>query len=481
MPTTNMSLNEPSVGQTSGPDWATETNANWETLDAHDHTSGKGVQLTPSALNINADVEFNQNSATELKNMIFDSSVTPATTSYSVYQSGGDLYWRNGSGTAVQITSGSNVRTTGGSIDGMSGNDSEAAYGSGIFTWQYDSTKTPFAGAKFSHADINLYKYDGSSGSNAYVILKYTGSSAGSNNLTFPDETGTILSTATSFAGAISIATSASNGNISLNPNGTGEVVIGNGSASGKITTNSTQDLVLDTNAGTNSGNITIQDGTNGEITIDTHGTGDINLTAGADVNIPANVGLTFGDNNKKIESNDTNLTLTSTGTIECVSGTLDLSGQTVDVTLNAAVDALNFDSNTLSIDASGNKIGIGTAAPDSKLHVEGTDPGSGNALIEAKLTNNSNYPCLQLINENAGGNDTDNNGLLIDNRGGGGGSYSIRVKNNTTENFYVKADGKIYFGGVIQSDIETLNTKKFKQMGAFMQSSTHQSLVLGY
>ena len=79
MTTTNMSLTEPSVGGTTGPTWATQTNTNWETIDTHDHISGKGVQLTPSALNINSDLEFNQNSVTELKNVIFDSSVTAAT------------------------------------------------------------------------------------------------------------------------------------------------------------------------------------------------------------------------------------------------------------------------------------------------------------------------------------------------------------------------------------------------------------------
>ena len=51
-------------------------------------------------------------------------------------------------------------------------------------------------------------------------------------------------------------------------------------------------------------------------------------------------------------------------------SGTIDLSTQTVDVTLNDAVDSLNFDSNTLSIDASNNRIGIGTAAPGGVLDI---------------------------------------------------------------------------------------------------------------
>ncbi len=65
------------------------------------------------------------------------------------------------------------------------------------------------------------------------------------------------------------------------------------------------------------------------------------------------------------------NLTIDSTGgTIDINDGVLDLSTQTVDVTLNAAADALNFDSNTLSIDADANRIGIGTPAPSSDLHV---------------------------------------------------------------------------------------------------------------
>ena len=51
----------------------------------------------------------------------------------------------------------------------------------------------------------------------------------------------------------------------------------------------------------------------------------------------------------------------------------MDLSAQTVDVTLNGAVDALNFDSNTLSIDASNNRVGIGTNSPSRNLTVQST------------------------------------------------------------------------------------------------------------
>ena len=63
----------------------------------------------------------------------------------------------------------------------------------------------------------------------------------------------------------------------------------------------------------------------NADITLDPHGTGDINLTAGADVNIPANIGLTFGDDGEKIEGDGTNLQINSSGNL-----TLDAEGDVI-------------------------------------------------------------------------------------------------------------------------------------------------------
>jgi len=58
-----------------------------------------------------------------------------------------------------------------------------------------------------------------------------------------------------------------------------------------------------------------------GGITLDTGPTDDdIHLTAGADVNIPANVGLTFGADTHKIESDATDVTFTSNGNLNLVS-----------------------------------------------------------------------------------------------------------------------------------------------------------------
>lgn len=77
------------------------------------------------------------------------------------------------------------------------------------------------------------------------------------------------------------------NGNIDLEPNGTGDVraladtfVVGDANAAATITTNGTGNLVLNTNSGTNSGTITINQGANANIDIEPNGTGDVNLNA---------------------------------------------------------------------------------------------------------------------------------------------------------------------------------------------------------
>jgi hypothetical protein len=60
------SLASPAVGTTTGPQWATDLNTSLTAVDNHDHSTNKGIRITPAAINVNADVEFNDNSATEL-------------------------------------------------------------------------------------------------------------------------------------------------------------------------------------------------------------------------------------------------------------------------------------------------------------------------------------------------------------------------------------------------------------------------------
>jgi hypothetical protein len=76
-----------------------------------------------------------------------------------------------------------------------------------------------------------------------------------------------------------------SNGNIILAPNGTGDIQldsdtvrIGDSNTNATLTTNGTGDLILNTNSGTTTGSITIEDGVNGNITLAPNGTGKLVL-----------------------------------------------------------------------------------------------------------------------------------------------------------------------------------------------------------
>ena len=99
---------------------------------------------------------------------------------------------------------------------------------------------------------------------------------------------------------------------------------------------------------------IAVQGGdTNIGMAITAKGTGDIALNAGADVNIPANKGLTFGDDGEKIEGDGTNLTIESSGAlninntgIATFSGNVRVSG---DLTVDGTETIVN--TTTLSIE----------------------------------------------------------------------------------------------------------------------------------
>jgi len=75
------------------------------------------------------------------------------------------------------------------------------------------------------------------------------------------------------------------NGNITVTPNGTGDVQlvadtvqIGDSNTDATLTTNGTGDIIINTNSGTNSGSITIQDAANGNISLVVNGSGNVEL-----------------------------------------------------------------------------------------------------------------------------------------------------------------------------------------------------------
>jgi hypothetical protein len=95
----------------------------------------------------------------------------------------------------------------------------------------------------------------------------------------------TLSTNAGTDSGTVVIANGA-NGNITLTPNGTGDVIlsadrvqIGDSNTDTTLTTNGTGSLNLSTNNGTNSGTIQIAQGANGNITLTPNGTGFVALS----------------------------------------------------------------------------------------------------------------------------------------------------------------------------------------------------------
>lgn len=139
----NMNLPVPVVGNEAGPQYAIDINACMAQIDAHDHTSGQGVQITPSALNINADLTFNSMNAVGLRSSRYVSQGSPISGTSDlncISVSGVDLYYRDGNGNIVRITQSGGVAGSPGSIANLT-SPASASYVAidETFVWQSDA------------------------------------------------------------------------------------------------------------------------------------------------------------------------------------------------------------------------------------------------------------------------------------------------------------------------------------------------------
>jgi len=142
--TPNMTLTLPGVGTEYGPAWATEINQDLSILDGHNHSPGSGVQINPTGLNINIDLPFNANNATNLRSVryVAQSGVlsggSDLNCSYSV-GSNGELYWNDAVGHKVQITNNGNVNSGAGSISGLPSGTASVSFNSVSSTYVFQS------------------------------------------------------------------------------------------------------------------------------------------------------------------------------------------------------------------------------------------------------------------------------------------------------------------------------------------------------
>jgi hypothetical protein len=131
-PTPYMGLTLPTVGVTLGPEWATEVNAAFVQVDAHNHTTGQGVPIPTNGISINADLPLNGYNTTLVRSNIFVNNTSPlslVTDIGSLYVAGGNLYYNNTIGQQVQITQGAGLdASTVGGFGGDYGTSTASAF-----------------------------------------------------------------------------------------------------------------------------------------------------------------------------------------------------------------------------------------------------------------------------------------------------------------------------------------------------------------
>lgn len=173
-PTPNMGLELPLPTVTPGPDWAQDINDAFDLVDAHDHSSGKGKRVTPSGLNINADLSIGSNSLTATKSLNFTEQSSGITGAGKIYDYNGDLYFNNGAGVAVKVTSGSAVNN---SITGAFATTVPGAY---PYTVSASDAQKVILVSTASARTINLP----AATTAVFFAVKDVTGSAGSNNIT---------------------------------------------------------------------------------------------------------------------------------------------------------------------------------------------------------------------------------------------------------------------------------------------------------
>jgi hypothetical protein len=180
--TPEMALPNPIPGVDPGPDYALNLQTALNIIDGHNHASGSGVQINPNGIDINAALPFNGNPATLLGYLGISPQGTGIATPIndSLYCSGVDLYFQDGNGNAVRITSGGTVNAT---SSGISSGTALATFVSSILV----VTQSAGVGAAIDAATYIL-RYNGSypSPSGNYILLSAPSSLATGYQITFP-------------------------------------------------------------------------------------------------------------------------------------------------------------------------------------------------------------------------------------------------------------------------------------------------------
>lgn len=191
----NMNLPVPIVGTTPGPTWANNINSCMSSIDEHDHTPGKGVPISSSAISLNSNLPLNNNALTSVQAVSFTSQAS-FSGSQSLYVESPDLFYNDGNGNIIRITQSGSVSGASGTITGLPSGTASASYQAVGGTFQFQSaTNTP---ANITGASISIAQQTATPNS---ITFKSPNSLAASYNVTWP-------TTVPSYASLLTMSTS---------------------------------------------------------------------------------------------------------------------------------------------------------------------------------------------------------------------------------------------------------------------------------
>lgn len=186
MPTLpNMSLITPTAGGDSGT-WDDKINACFALLDAHDHTSGKGVQITVAGLDIDDDLPVGGNGLIGVGRVDFNQVETLGSGANVLFvdSDDGELYWRTAGGANVKLTDGASINTTlvGGIVGDYSSVGAEVSYSDAdrVYTFKDEDAKW----TRVATGPVRIYENDTTE--SVYVELVAPAGLALSYTITLP-------------------------------------------------------------------------------------------------------------------------------------------------------------------------------------------------------------------------------------------------------------------------------------------------------
>jgi len=180
--TNAMNLIIPTPTITPGPQYAVQVSDDLDVIAGHRHTgaaNGDGYQVPTAGLDINEDLSFQSNNATSLRSTRFtnqDRTLSGIGDIGCVYELNGDLWYNNGAGTPIQITSGSSlIAPTGGYTPTSITNNLAINSSSNVILISCDTTSNPI---------IVTLPLANAVGAGRFYIIKDTSGTAATNIIT---------------------------------------------------------------------------------------------------------------------------------------------------------------------------------------------------------------------------------------------------------------------------------------------------------